>query len=535
MKYLKHLCRLALGLALSALLSSTSAQAKTLQVLPPGKGEIRALVIGIDKYQNVRPLKGAAADARDIAAALKGAGVSDLTVLVDQDASRRNVDAAMTHLLEAAAPGDLVFLSLAGHGAQATERVKGSEPDGKDEVFLLAGFSPFGRGNTERVIDDEFNGWLSQLNKKGVDVLFVADTCHGGGLTRRPEFGAEEQSYRFAGTVQLDQDENTPIADIADAKVKVGELPHVTFVAAADKYNLVPEVRIPGVATVRGALSYAIARAIDEGRDGAVTRQQLFGFSRQVAYQYAETRQSIATEPGGEGAKLDQVVFRLKTDGVRVVQTQSAPVRLRVVGGDANMLNGTTAGDTPFRIAGATEEVDLIWDVGKGEAHSGSGDLIGDCRSASDIPPVVDLIGAINAIAKLTEMNYQNIRLLPSDRRFHQGDFVTFRASGLANKYLILFDIFGDGTVRFLYPRLKNDKALISEDDFSLNDIHVRPPFGSDHVTAIVSDSRLDGLERSISALDGEKSPGRLVNLLIEAQGSHPDMRVGTAALFTSY
>src|SRR6202007_1255828 len=98
---------------------------------------------------------------------------------------------------------------------------------GMDEVFLLSGFSPSGPGNTERVIDDEFNGWLSQLNKKGVDVLFVADTCHGGGLTRSPEFGAEEQSYRFAGTVQLDQDENTPIASIADAQVKVGELPHV--------------------------------------------------------------------------------------------------------------------------------------------------------------------------------------------------------------------------------------------------------------------------------------------------------------------
>jgi Caspase domain/Domain of unknown function (DUF4384) len=522
-----------LSLAILGLFLPNEGNAKTLQVSPAGNGQIRALVIGIDRYQNVRPLKGAAADARDIASALKGAGVSDLTVLIDQDATRRNVDGAMTHLLEVATPGDLVFLSLAGHGAQAPERVKGSEPDGMDEVFLLSGFASSGRGNTERIIDDEFNGWLSQLNKKGVDVLFVADTCHGGGLTRRPDFAADEQSYRFAGTVQLDQDENTPIASTSDAKVKPGELPHVTFVAAADKYNLVPEVPVPGLSTMRGALSYAVARAVDEGKDGPVTRQQLFGFSRQVAYQYAETRQSIATEPQGDGAKLEQVVFRLKTDGIPVARKQSAPVRLRVVGGDASMLNGIASGDTPFRIVGAGEEADLIWDVGKGEAHSGSGDLIGVCRTATDIPPIVDLVGATNAIAKLTEMNYQNIRLLPTDRRFHQDDVVTFRASDLAKKYLILFDLFGDGTVRFLYPREMGDTPLIADENFNLP-LQVGPPFGADHVTAIVSDSRLDNLERSISALDGQKAPGKVVDLLIEVQQSHTDMRVGTAALFTA-
>jgi hypothetical protein len=534
MKNQYHLGWLLLSLALPSLLLAETVSARTLQISPAGDGQVRALVIGIDRYQNISPLKGAVADARDIASALRSAGVSDLTILTDEDASRRNVDAAMLHLVEAATPGDLVFLSVAGHGAQAPERVKGSEPDGMDEIFLLAGFSRSGRGNTERVIDNEFNGWLSQLDRKGVEVLFVADTCHGGGMARRPAFGTEEQSYRFAGTVQLDQDENTPVAGMADAGVKPGELPHVTFVAGADKYTKVPEVRIPGIATKRGALSYAIARAIDEGRNGSVTRRQLFGFSRQVAYQYAETRQSIATEPQGADAKLDQVVFRLKTDGVRAAPKRSAPIRLRVVDGESAILNGIAPSETQFRIVGAGEEADLIWDVGKGETHSASGDLIGLCRIASELPPVVDRVGAIAIITKLTEMNYQSIQLLPNDGRHRQGEVVTFRASGLANKYLILFDLFGDGTVRFLYPREKDDAPLIVDESFSLP-LRVGPPFGSDHVTAIVSDSRLDDLERSISALDGQKSSGKLVNLLVEAQQSHPDMRVGTAALFTSY
>ena len=37
----------------------------------PDEGQVRALVIGIDAYRNVRPLKGAVSDARDIEAALR--------------------------------------------------------------------------------------------------------------------------------------------------------------------------------------------------------------------------------------------------------------------------------------------------------------------------------------------------------------------------------------------------------------------------------------------------------------------------------
>lgn len=525
--------QLLLGLAVLGLLHPGLADARTLQILPAGGGQVRALVIGIDQYRNVRPLKGAAADARDLASALKNAGVSDLTVLVDEQATRQNVDAAMARLLRMAAPGDLVFLSLAGHGAQAPERVKGSEPDGMDEVFLLSGYSPTGRGNAERVIDDEFNGWLSQLNTKGIDILFVADTCHGGGLTRLPQFGGEEQSYRFAGTVKLDQEENGPIASIADSGVKAAELSHLTFLAAADKYNKVPEVRIPGVAAMRGALSYAVARAIDAGKNGVVTREQLFGFSRQVVYQYAETKQSIATEPQGEGAKLDQAVFRLQTDGILSTSRQSDPVRLRLAAGDKAALNGIAPGDTPFRLVGPGEDADLVWDAAKGEVQNRYGDLVASCKVASDIPPIVDRLGVIYAIARLTELNFQNIRLLPNDGRFHSGDAVTFRASGLSKKYLILFNISGDGMVRFLYPRETQDTPLVADEDFSLA-LKVGPPFGSDHVTAVVSDSRLDDLERSIAALDSQRTPGKLIRLLVEAQRSHPDFRIGTAALFTS-
>ena len=48
----------------------------------PYGGEVRALVIGIDAYRHVRPLKGAVADARDIENALRRTGVQDVTALI---------------------------------------------------------------------------------------------------------------------------------------------------------------------------------------------------------------------------------------------------------------------------------------------------------------------------------------------------------------------------------------------------------------------------------------------------------------------
>ena len=541
MKNRYRACWLVLGLGLSNLLYPGAGVAKTLQISPPGDGQVRALVIGIDRYQDVDPLQGAVADAQDIASALKNAGVSDLTVLTDGEATRHNIESAMMGIA-AATPGDLVFMSIAGHGAQAPEQVKGSEPDGMDEIFLLAGFSRSGRGNAERIVDNEFNGWLAQLNRKGVDVLFVADVCHGGGMTRQPKFGSETLRYRFAGTVQLNRGNDTPLTRAANARVKPRDLPHVTFIAGVDKYKLVPEVTIPGTETTRGALSYAVARAIDAGRDGPITRQHLFGFSRQIALQYSQGQQSIVAEPQGADARLDQVVFRLKTDGVRTAPERAIPIRLLVMDGDAAKLNGVAPNDAPFRLVKVGKlsdlsryigQFDLFWSADKGEIYSAAGDLIGSARAASDIPPIVDLVSAMTTITKLTAMNYQSIELLPNNSRHRKGDVVSFRASGLANKHLILFDLFGDGTVRFLYPRDGSDDPLIADDSFSLP-LRVGPPFGSDYVTAIVSETRLEGLEQSIRALDGQKSAGKLVDLLIATQQSHPDMRVGTAALFTS-
>src|SRR4030081_1431284 len=118
----------------------------------PDGGEVRALVIGIDAYRYVRALKGAVADAQDIEDALRRTGVQDLTTLIDASANRATVLSAINRLLAPTGPRDLVILSLGGHGAQEPEGVRGSQPDGVENVFLLAGFENSAAGSQERIL-----------------------------------------------------------------------------------------------------------------------------------------------------------------------------------------------------------------------------------------------------------------------------------------------------------------------------------------------------------------------------------------------
>jgi hypothetical protein len=524
-------------LAAAVLLLAATAHARNVQLVAAGGGQVRALVVGINEYtaRSIATLKGAVADARDLETTLRKAGVSDLTVLIDADANRRNFETAINRLVNVSKAGDLVIISFAGHGSQQPELVKGSETDGMDEIFLLSGFARAGPGTVERIIDDEMNHWLAQLNKKQVEVIYIADTCHGGGMLREADFRSGALSYRDSAQPPISalEDQLKPISTPADAKLSPDDLPNVTFLAAVDKFSKAPEVKVPGNDTLRGALSYAVARSISEGNDGATTRGQLFGYTRQIAYQYSQMKQNIATEPQDSAAKLDRPVFRLKVSGEADNIAVSDKIRLRTTTGDPGPLSGISPGQFQFTIVKKDESADVVWDPATGDVLNGFGDVVAGSAKAGDIPAIADAIGAMLAITKLSEAGVQSMKLLPNDGKFHRGEILKFHIEGLAGKYLILVNLSGNGRVRLLYPRLMGDVALIAEPNFDLG-LRVDEPFGSDHLIAIVSDQRLMQAEAALSALNDQLAAGKFVNILRALHLSNSGVRFGMAASFTS-
>src|SRR5262245_45105253 len=84
------------------------AAAQTPELIAPKHGLVRALVVGIDAYRNVRQLKGAVADARDIEGALRRAGTTDITLLLDDQVDRATVLRRINDLIARTEKSDLV-------------------------------------------------------------------------------------------------------------------------------------------------------------------------------------------------------------------------------------------------------------------------------------------------------------------------------------------------------------------------------------------------------------------------------------------
>ena len=178
----------------------------------------------------------------------------DVTVLLDGDATREAVINAWNNITARAKPGDTVIFSYAGHGGQELERIPGNEADGLDEVFLLAGFQVNAAGNAERIVDDELNRLFASA--PDLKIIFVADSCHSGTMTRSfdPRAGAARTRLATYGPIEDDQ---LPEADPAAAKLDLDRMEHVVFFGAVQDHEVALEMPIDGAA--RGALSWSFA------------------------------------------------------------------------------------------------------------------------------------------------------------------------------------------------------------------------------------------------------------------------------------
>lgn len=165
----------------------------------------RALCVGINQFSNLPMaswLNGCVNDANDMAAMLRKRGFAprSVTVLTDDQATKANVMAALTKLVETAKEGDHIVFSFSSHGTQVpdTDGDDGRpETDGADEAFACYDMAQKGdQWDPDTVIiDDELRVLFGKL-PKGVVMEAFLDTCHSGdGLRaedllsgRRPRF-----------------------------------------------------------------------------------------------------------------------------------------------------------------------------------------------------------------------------------------------------------------------------------------------------------------------------------------------------------
>jgi len=231
-----------------------------------------AVVIGINEYMYQTSLDGAVNDAKDIYAALKENAVAkqDIHLLTNKQASKAAIKSAWDDIVTRSSSGDTLIVTYAGHGSQVPDI--GSEPDeedGLDEAFLLSAYKEVGAKASEHmIIDDEWYRWFNSVTDR--QIVFVADACHSGTMTRSLSAGTLKSRSQKISTTAIAPSEH---ADI-DIKNKHIHPNHVTFFAATPENMDSYERNIKGEA--RGALSYAFAEAVRGAADNGdkVLRKQ---------------------------------------------------------------------------------------------------------------------------------------------------------------------------------------------------------------------------------------------------------------------
>ncbi len=531
---------------------------------------MRALVIGIDAYQFVPALRGAVADARDLEATLRRNGVTDVTALYDAAPDRATVIRSLDQLLARSHAGDLLILTIAGHGAQEPERVKGSQPDGMDNVFILAGFNPTtAAGSQQRILGSEFNHVIQQFEARDVRVLFIADACHGGGLAREMDPRVAQMSYRQAPRYSLTADSLKPISTMKDAFLSELNFVRTSFLAAVDRKTKVPEVNIPGVPGFRGALSYAVARAFDgaadQNKDGRVTQAEMFGYVQQVAYQLSDQRQHVVTiGPGPQSADSDVLFSRTRAvimldapensrpqpppsqpltptsaavaarpPGTSPVPAKAAKpldmVRVAVLGNQRELLKEVEGREAGFEAVATNDNPDLVWDPASLDVLAG-GDIIARGIDRNDLSSVIDRVAAVKGFKRLAITAPQTVRVLPDDKVHKRDSRLDVQVSGVAQRSLLLFNIAGDGTVQALYP-FGSDPAIVTTPDYKFP-VVVREPYGSDQVVAITSSQRMGDLEQALKKMNQRRTAVEFYKIVERYAPS--DARIGVTALYTS-
>lgn len=142
-----------------------------MQIVPPGSGRRRALLIGINYVGQKGALTACHNDCNNLKEYLEnvhGFREEEMMILMDDGQhmmpTKENIEKGMCLLTTYSQPGDVVFVSFSGHGGN-TEDLDGDEDDGLDETLIPVDFMTEGH-----IVDDDSKyGWEDFVRCTRVD------------------------------------------------------------------------------------------------------------------------------------------------------------------------------------------------------------------------------------------------------------------------------------------------------------------------------------------------------------------------------
>jgi hypothetical protein len=154
---------------------------------------IKAVCIGINKYKD-SPLRGCVNDVMDMYAFLTGPGKvpkDNVRLLLDERATGEAIKSRAAWLRAGAVTGDHLIFHISGHGTRMRRR--SNNILASKVVSCLVPFD-FDWNNEDSFLSDEdLHAVLGPMLAIGVDLSFIFDVCHAGGMRDVPVPGTPEE------------------------------------------------------------------------------------------------------------------------------------------------------------------------------------------------------------------------------------------------------------------------------------------------------------------------------------------------------
>lgn len=507
----------------------------------PAAAEARAVVVGVNAYEHLGRLDGAVADAEDIDRVLAGVGVRDRTLLLDGAATRARVMAAWAGALSRSRPGDILVLTFAGHGVQIPDKNGDEEgPDDAvfpvDEALAFAGFHANGPDPmAAALLDDEINAFLHRAERAGVAVLFIADACFSGELTRSAAISPWRPKVRSGG-VAVPSDLALPDLAYQPPPPPPRFSRNVLFLAAAAEDQPTFERVIPGEETPRGPLSFTVARALegaaDGNSDGYVSWREFLRYVRRVMPQYGGYSLPSAEGRGEDDAPV--LPAPLAAAGAGAAPEEGAreedareedALRLRVTAGTA------PEGLADVALVSGAAPADLIWNAETGEAIGPGGDVLSESVAPSELQGLVDKLRLVGLLQEAAAARPLALDYGREDSGFSGGDLFDLAVGPLPAPYLTALNLDKLGDVDFLvpHPLFPGEGGPHPEEHVQVApDVCVEPPWGTDHVVAIATAEPPEALRLALEAGVNADALTPLIRELVRAGAA-----VGVRPLFS--
>jgi hypothetical protein len=271
------------------------------QASVPGGPRVIVLAVGVADYGGrVNNLPNTDADARELYNSLRSAGLLHPAsqLLVNEEATTKNVANAFARAAAAAGPNDMFLFFFSGHGNQVDVPVSAAELDGRSETIEL-----FDDALSDAALKPMFDSVRGRLS------MVVLDSCFSGGfrsLVDRPN---------VMGLFSSEEDLTSLVAD----RFKAGG-----FLSYFLRAGLNGEADNDGdrIVTAGELSTYVRRRFRREGDIPAQTREDQENF------------QNILVERGG--VNVDDVVVRLASATTGMPQrTRLAPMQQPMPVGDS--------------------------------------------------------------------------------------------------------------------------------------------------------------------------------------------------------